>query len=310
MEINALAMNYLDRYLVCGEWNEFHQLVGKMQSHPSPHWNLAAIACLAVGGNENQALPAVTAVAGLHTSIVMIDDLIDNDERFDTLHLSQGDIANLSSAILAAGLNAVFQSGLDGIVKSQIVQQINQAVMDTAIGQYWDTHSTISTEADYWRNAHLKSAPFFGAAFAVGALAGGASIEQAENYKNLGCLYGVLVQVNDDLHDCFVMPASRDWFSRQLTLPLLFASTVDHPEKQIFCEIRPQVADAQKLQQAQTILLRSGAVSYCIHCLLQFYEKVKEGFVRISPANTAPLRDAFCDLLAPAFRILNQSQGN
>lgn len=142
MEINALAINYLDGNPVCSDWKEFHQLLGKMQSHPSTHWNLAEMTCLAVGGNKEQALLAAAAIAGLHTSIVMIDDLLDNDERFDSMNLSQGDIANLSSAILAAGLNAVFQSGLDGAVQFQIVQQINQAVMATAAGQYWDTHST------------------------------------------------------------------------------------------------------------------------------------------------------------------------
>ncbi len=306
MEINALAINYLDGNPVCSDWKEFHQLLGKMQSHPSTHWNLAEMTCLAVGGNKEQALLAAAAIAGLHTSIVMIDDLLDNDERFDSMNLSQGDIANLSSAILAAGLNAVFQSGLDGAVQFQIVQQINQAVMATAAGQYWDTHSTLSTEADYWRNAQLKSGPFFGAAFAVGALAGGAPLQLAEGYKSLGDLYGEMVQVNDDLHDCFLVPAARDWFSGQFTLPLLYASTVDHPEKQAFLELRSGVDDPQKLEQAQTILIRCGAVSYCIHCLMQYYERVKTLVAELSPVNPPPLQDVFGSLMAPALRLLNQ----
>lgn len=300
------AINNLRAEIKREEWPEYHLLLDNFYARNSNHCELVVATCKAVGGDQSRAISSVAAIAGLHTSIVMIDDLLDNDERFDSMNLSQGDIANLSSAILAAGLNAVFQSGLDGAVQFQIVQQINQAVMATAAGQYWDTHSTLSTEADYWRNAQLKSGPFFGAAFAVGALAGGAPLQLADGYKNLGGLYGEMVQVNDDLHDCFLVPAARDWFSGQFTLPLLYASTVDHPEKQAFLELRSGVDDPQKLEQAQTILIRCGAVSYCIHCLMQYYERVKTLVAELSPVNPAPLQDVFGSLIAPALRVLNQ----
>lgn len=308
MTIKTSPLELLSNFSPLSDWPEYRTVIQYFCIKPSGHWLLPRISCLSAGGSEEQSTSVIVAISALHASIVLVDDLLDNDKRFEAMNPTQGDIANLSMAILSAGLNAVFQSELDLTVQAQIAQQINQAVMATAMGQYKDTHTIISSEADYWGNAQLKSSPFFGAAFAIGALAGGATSEQIEVYKKLGYLYGEMVQINDDLHDCFLVPASRDWFSGQRTLPLLYARTVNHPERRAFEEIRLQVNDPQKLQQAQVILLHSGAVSYCIHCLMQLYEKARGLVTEISPFNPTPLRDVFCDLMAPVFRLINQIQ--
>jgi len=53
-----------------------------------------------------------------------------------------------------------------------------------------------------------KSSPFFGMALQIGALLGGASIETAKRLKELGNLYGEMIQVHDDLSDTLAVPAT------------------------------------------------------------------------------------------------------
>ena len=136
-------------------------LLSTLKRRPSVHWLLPLRICQVVGGNEEDAIPAVAATIALHSGIVMIDDLLDHDHRFEGTGMESGDIANYSSAILAAGYSSIFQSRLSMQIKQTIFEHINTCIGMTAIGQYLDTHSVISNEDDYWKVMHLKSAPFF-----------------------------------------------------------------------------------------------------------------------------------------------------
>jgi geranylgeranyl pyrophosphate synthase len=139
---------------------------------------------------------------------------------------------------------------------------------DTAFGQYLDAQNP-TDEASYWRVVAAKSGPYFRCAFEAAALACQAAPGQVQSLAAFGHTYGELVQLNDDLHDCMEIPANPDWFTGRMPLLFLFAEQVDHPDRQRFIDLRPQVSDPACLEEAQTILVRCGAASYAVHHILK-----------------------------------------
>ena len=146
------------------------------------------------------------ALACLQISII----LIDADPRGEHHCIGMPATANAAAAFQAAGLEIVAQWGYPPATQCAILRLFNQMVLTTAYGQYLDTQS-LNDEAAYWRQVELKSAPFFGSAFHIGALAGGADEETAVQLQQLGLLYGKLIQIHDDLGDTMAQPATPDW---------------------------------------------------------------------------------------------------
>jgi geranylgeranyl pyrophosphate synthase len=124
----------------------------------------------------------------------------------------------------------------------------------------------------------LKSAPFFGAAMQLGALAGGASLEQAGLFLKLGGVYGELIQIHDDLNDAMAVPVNPDWVLGRTSLPILFALKVEHAEREQFLELWQALQtapDPNTLDEAQSILIRCGAISYGIYELMRRHQQAR-----------------------------------
>jgi len=90
----------------------------------------------------------------------------------------------------------------------------------------------------------------------VGALLGNASHQVAVSLRGLGILIGEIVQISDDLSDAFQTPASPDWTQGRPSLPILYASTADHPDRARFMDLLLQGDDPQALREAQQILVK------------------------------------------------------
>ena len=85
-----------------GLWPEAQQLLQDRFFRPSVRWLLPWRTCRAVGGSDEQAVPGVAAAALLQTAIMLVDDLLDGDERTDNLTPAQ--CANLACSLQALGL--------------------------------------------------------------------------------------------------------------------------------------------------------------------------------------------------------------
>jgi geranylgeranyl diphosphate synthase type I len=256
------------------------------------HWLLPVKACEAVGGTSDQAVPAAVAFACSHISIILVDDMLDSDPRGEYRRIGAPVAANLACAFQAAGLTALAQCTSEAESKLMTLASLNQMILTTALGQYWDIQCP-TDEAAYWRIVQTKSSPFFGAALYIGALLGGASVETAGGLKELGNLYGEMIQIHDDLNDTLAVPANPDWIQGRLPLPILFAQTVEHAERARFLELRQEIADEGALLEAQDILIRCGAVSYCVDQILR-RQQTAQG---ILAALALPRRDVLEALL-------------
>ena len=289
------------------EWPEVQALFRRVASGKPGHWLLPLRTCESVGGTKEQSLPAIVAVACSHIGIVLVDDMLDADPRGEHLRVGAPAAANMASALQSAALAVIARCDMDSDAKLMALESVNEMFLATTIGQYWDVNSIVVDESSYWRIAKGKSSPFFGASFQIGALMGGVSVDVAAQIKELGSLYGEMIQIHDDLNDTMAVPANPDWTEGRSPLPILFARLVDHPARARFEEIYPYAGSSPKvLEEAQEILIHCGAVSYCVHQLLSRYETVKGILSGLSLERNEILEKIFDDVVQPVFKLFQE----
>ena len=267
------------------------------------HWQLPILACQAVGGDTDLAVPGMAALACLHISIMLIDDMLDEDPRGEHHRLGKAVTANLAAAFMATGLAAIAQSPSTKEKKISSLRNLIEMFHLTAYGQHLDIKNP-ADEASYWLLVNTKSSPFFGSAMYLGAILGGTSHEIAAQIKQFGQLYGIMIQIHDDLNDVLAVPANSDWVLGRTPLPILYAQIVQHPDQERFMELRQTITEPGSLRVAQTILIRCGAISYSIDQLLKHYHAARSLLNSIPVIHKEVFDAALEDIIAPIKHLL------
>lgn len=304
MDIFKKSVDYLSKLDVVKDWPELRENFEKMAQREPHGWSLPNIAAQAVGGRSEQAIPAVVAIGCLQMAIILIDDMLDEDPRGKHHEIGHPAAANLASAFQAAGLQAITASDTEPKIILAAHDDLNQMIVNTSHGQNLDIINPADEEA-YWEMVQTKSSPFYSSALYVGALFGGAAMEIAREIKQFGSLYGEMIQIHDDMKDSMETPANPDWLQGRYPLPLLFAHVVDHPERKRFRELRKDIINESSLEEAQEILVRCGAISYCLDQLLMRYEKGKMKLSTIHLKNTAGLEGLLDEVVQPVRELLS-----
>jgi len=131
----------------------------------------------------------------------------------------------------------------------------------------------------------------------------GTFVETAGRLKELGNLYGEMIQIHDDLNDTLAVPANPDWIQGRLPLPILFAQTVEHTERARFLELRREITDEGALLEAQNILIRCGAVSYCVDQILRRHQASQEILTTLLLPHRNVLYALLEEVVAPVKRL-------
>lgn len=304
MDIYTSTVEYLSKLPVLIEWEETWSILKRITSMQPRDWQLPFLACKAVGGVEEQAVPAVGALACAQVGIILIDDILDEDPRGEYHHVGEGQAANFAAAFLSAGAQAILQSVAQPNTKLKALRSLNQMVLVTAFGQYLDSQNPLD-EPGYWHVVKNKSAPFYGAALHLGAVFGEASNETANRLEAIGHLYGEMIQIHDDLNDTMAMPANPDWLQGRSPLPILFAQSADHPERPRFMELREKTSDESALSEAQEIIIRCGAVSYCVDQLLRRYRSAREVLQTVELARPEVIESLLEGVIAPVWKLFD-----
>ncbi len=309
MDTYMLALKALSesKLTVVQSWPEMERLFKRAAPSPPRDWRLPVLACEAVGGKPEHAAPAVAAIACAQISIILIDDLLDADPRGEHQTLGAPAVANLAAAFQAAALEVIGEGDdrYTQAAKLAAWRSLNQMLLTTAFGQYLDIQNP-ADEAAYWKVVETKSGPFYGAALHLGALAGGASIEIAEQLKHLGHLYGAIIQIHDDLNDAMAIPANPDWTLGRTPLPMLFAQRVDHAERARFLELRGRLQaapDPEVLAEAQRILIRCGAISYGVQELVSRHQTAQAFLEALPVPHRAGLDLLLQESIAPVNKL-------
>lgn len=300
MQIYAQLINEFSQIPYVKEWNEVQSLFRRVALREPKHWLLPLRACESVGGDLQQAIPAILAVACSHIGLVLVDDMLDGDPRGEHLKIGQPATANMALALQSAALAVIARCNLNQELKLLVMESVNEMFLATSIGQYWDVNSIVSDEDSYWKIAQGKSSPFFSASLQIGGLIGGASMQLINQIKNLGDIYGEMIQIHDDLHDTLETPAQPDWNLHHSSLPILFARLVDHPKRIRFEELLPNArSNSKALEEAQEILIQCGAISYCVYQLLEREKVVKNILSGLSLARRDVFEKIFDDIVEP-----------
>lgn len=168
-------------------------------------------ACMAVGGNADQATSAASAIEHFQTAALIHDDIADDAtlrRGEKCLHLTEG----LGLAINAGDLALMLVNGtvikdpvLDDSTKVRVVSELIDMTRRTVEGQAldlgWarDKRYDITPE-DYLVMATHKTAHYSGAVpLAIGAIVGGGTETQIEALRNYGLDTGLAFQIQDDL---------------------------------------------------------------------------------------------------------------
>jgi geranylgeranyl pyrophosphate synthase len=279
------------------------RLVGEQASGlgPTGPAALALRACRAVGGSGWEAHPAAASLHCLHMSIHLVDDIIDGEER-PFLPLPPGLRANVAMALQSLAVE-VLEAAPEPL-RAPLMLAAAATGRETARGQELDAAGAADEEA-YWRIVEAKTPPLFAAALRMGALLAGAPPETAARLGEVGTPLGVLVQLGDDLGDVMGDASHPDWGRPGDNIVLRFAAQADHPERDAFLRLLPRVAEPGAHDEAAEILVRSGAMSFCVHHMLTAAADARRRIDTMGLADPAPLLEVVEMLIAPAIEMLS-----
>jgi geranylgeranyl pyrophosphate synthase len=303
MNVFEAVVSYVKAKQLFGEWAEMLEVFEGIAAKQPMGWDIVSIACVGVSGTVEQAIPGVAAVGCMQIALVIFDDMLDDDPKGIYRKIGSSQAANLASAFLSAGLRVILEEDLAAETKLAAVKNFTEMIGMTALGQMQDVQKP-DNEADYWEVVRKKSSPYCKAALHTGAIFGGASPETSEKVRDMGEIYGELLQIHDDLKDTLATPAGPDWLNWQPTLPILFAQVVDHPDRERFLALREDIEKPEVLREAQTILIRCGAISYCLDQLIARYQTAKASLAEIELTNPASLEGLFEEMVEPARQMV------
>jgi len=239
-------------------------------------------ACLAVGGDANDAISAAAAIEHFHTAALIHDDIADDAELRrgePCLHLKQG----LGLAINMGDLGLSLVNGtvmhdphLDDHTKVRVVTELIDMTRRTIEGQALDIGWARDgrydiTPEDYLIMATHKTAHYSGAVpLAIGAIIGNGTETQIETLRNYGLDTGLAFQIQDDLLNLVGSQESTqkgfrdDITEGKRTLVVVHAlQNLENGDKERLIEIlSSHEKDPAVLAEAVDIMQSAGSIDY------------------------------------------------
>ena len=168
--------------------------------------------CEMFGGNQQDALPAASAVEFIHNFSLVHDDIMDNDDLrhgIPTVHTSFGlPLAILSGDILFSKAFQILSSITVKSIKDSsllsMIRRLSSACVDICEGQYKDIQFSsglnFPSEDEYIEMISKKTAALFKVSCSLGALSSrNATEKDVNNMADFGKNSGIAFQLIDDL---------------------------------------------------------------------------------------------------------------
>jgi geranylgeranyl diphosphate synthase type I len=188
---------------------------------------LVTLASEAVGGTAEKACFAAASIELIHSSSLVLDDVIDKSEKRrgkSTVHALWGnDMALLTVQILAAlSLRIAARD-------PRLIHAIADSLFYMGEGEAMELVDFAKDKKSYLDLAFRKTGSLFSSAAEVGALVGGGNEEQINDLKEFGNHIGIAFQIRDDILDCISKeddigkPVKKDLFMGRPSIVLLDA---------------------------------------------------------------------------------------
>ena len=188
---------------------------------------LVTLASEAVGGTAEKACFAAASIELIHSSSLVLDDVIDKSEKRrgkSTVHALWGnDMALLTVQILAAlSLRIAARD-------PRLIHAIADSLFYMGEGEAMELVDFAKDKKSYLDLAFRKTGSLFSSAAEVGALVGGGDEKQINDLKDFGNHIGIAFQILDDILDCISKeddigkPVKKDLFMGRPSIVLLDA---------------------------------------------------------------------------------------
>jgi hypothetical protein len=82
-----------------------------------------------------------------------------------------------------------------------------------------------------------------------------------------------------------------------------FALTVEHPDRVIFLKLYQNISSENALQEAQEILIKCGAVSYCVDQLLRRHQTAQDILNKTPLPNKGTVAFLIEAVIAPVWKL-------
>lgn len=263
---------------------------------------LCLLACEAVGGDWQRALPAAAALELVHNFALIHDDIEDDspERRHRTTvwtvwGLAQGVNTGDAMWALARMAPARLRSlGYDADTCLRVCETLDATCLELCTGQYLDisfeTVPSISPD-EYLRMVAGKTAALLAAAPAIGALLGGADAVGVESMRAFGFSLGLSFQMVDDIlgiwGDSAVTgkPVASDVLTKKKTLPVLYAWAWEqerglHDLERLYA--RPALT-AEDVPAVLALLERAGALEHTRERAHAYYDEAMTHLAHITP---------------------------
>src|SRR5690606_756780 len=108
------------------------------------------------GGQLADALPAAAAIACMQISIILVDDILDDEPRGEQMRVGSGRAANMAVALQGAAMSLLSQALWPAGQRLHALHLLSQMAQDTAQGQELDVLAGEPGEETYWQLVRAK----------------------------------------------------------------------------------------------------------------------------------------------------------
>ena len=247
---------------------------------------LCLLACEAVGGSLDHALPAAAAIELVHNFSLVHDDIEDQSltrRHRQTVWSLWGAAQGINSGdgmytVAYLKLGELSDRGVPPVRALHAQQVLGETCLTLTEGQYLDMsfegQDRVSLET-YLRMISCKSAALIACAAYLGAYLGGGDERVAGLYRDFGENLGLAFQVIDDLlgiwgaEDVTGKSTLTDILSRKKTLPVLYGMD-DAELRSIYAQ---EALDQDDVQRVVRLLEACGARDYAEGVAREYSER-------------------------------------
>ncbi len=240
---------------------------------------ICLLACEAVGGNPEDALPAAAALELLHNFSLIHDD-IEDDSRTRRHRPTVWTLWGIPQAInVGDGMYSLAYRALlrlrEKDLSPELVLDAAERFVSTCValteGQYLDMsfeERMNVTTAEYLQMVEGKTAALISTSAYLGALVGGADRATASRYSVFGRQLGIAFQMEDDILGIWGdekvtgKPAAGDILEKKKTLPVIFGLAKEGGEGPLWNLFRQDEISPEQARDAARLLEEYGARAY------------------------------------------------
>lgn len=249
---------------------------------------LCLMACEAVGGDAEQALPAAAALEILHNFSLVHDDIEDGDEtrrHRPTVWKLWGapQAINAGDAMFALAFAAMQRLPGRGVAPESTLAAL-RIFTETCVALTEGQHLDMSFEQrdrvtvdEYLRMIQGKTAALIGASVAIGGLIGGAASGVDESLRRFGQSIGLAFQIQDDILGIWGDPAmtgkaaGNDILRRKKSLPMLYTLSDARYGAEFGALLQKSDLGSVDLPAALRLLEAAGSQEYAAKLMNAFY---------------------------------------